>query len=110
MFYVNVYEVGTCYGGPEEGGWWYPAGEPVECCGTFETLAPALKAARQLRERIKQPDNYRMGTSDRDGLDPEGFGDDLYLTLGGAWGPDTIHVSVEEHMPLAFPESRPYYD
>ena len=26
---VNVYEVHRCYGGPEEGGWWYDAGHCV---------------------------------------------------------------------------------
>lgn len=28
--YVNVYETSQEYGGPEEGGWYYTAGEPVE--------------------------------------------------------------------------------
>lgn len=27
--FVNVYEVDRCYGGPEEGGWWYDAGQVV---------------------------------------------------------------------------------
>ena len=30
MKYVNVYSVTRHYGGPEEGGWWYNAGEPIE--------------------------------------------------------------------------------
>lgn len=29
MLYVNVYEVGRAYGGPEEGGWWFDTGSPV---------------------------------------------------------------------------------
>lgn len=29
MLYVNVYHVTQLYGGPEEGGWYYDAGEPV---------------------------------------------------------------------------------
>ena len=28
--YLNTYEVWQAYGGPEEGGWWYDAGEPVQ--------------------------------------------------------------------------------
>jgi hypothetical protein len=27
--YVNVYAMSRCYGGPEEGGWYYDAGVPV---------------------------------------------------------------------------------
>ena len=29
MLYVNVYHVSQLYGGPEEGGWYYDAGEPI---------------------------------------------------------------------------------
>lgn len=28
--YVNVYAVTRHYGGPEEGGWWYNSGSPIE--------------------------------------------------------------------------------
>lgn len=28
--YINVYHVRMEYGGPEEGGWWYDTGRPVE--------------------------------------------------------------------------------
>ena len=28
--YVNCYMIGQAYGGPEEGGWWYTVGRPVE--------------------------------------------------------------------------------
>ena len=30
MKYLNIYEIGQAYGGPEEGGWWYTVGTPVE--------------------------------------------------------------------------------
>ena len=30
MLYVNVYQRKRCYGGPEEGGWYYDAWEPIE--------------------------------------------------------------------------------
>lgn len=29
LMYVNAYEVSRCYGGPEEGGWWYNHLEPI---------------------------------------------------------------------------------
>lgn len=28
--FANVYRVSNCYGGPEEGGWWYDVGDPLE--------------------------------------------------------------------------------
>ena len=28
--YVNCYMIDQAYGGPEEGGWWYTVGRPVE--------------------------------------------------------------------------------
>jgi hypothetical protein len=31
MLYLNAYLVSRVYGGPEEGGWWYDAGEPIAC-------------------------------------------------------------------------------
>jgi hypothetical protein len=29
MLYINAYIVSRCYGGGEEGGWWYDSGEPI---------------------------------------------------------------------------------
>ena len=31
MYYVNEYQVGKEYGGPEEGSWWYDKGTFVKC-------------------------------------------------------------------------------
>ena len=28
--YINTYETNRAYGGPEEGGWWFDIGDPVE--------------------------------------------------------------------------------
>lgn len=41
---VNVYEVHRCYGGPEEGGWWYDAGIPVHTEIVWRPLAPMVAA------------------------------------------------------------------
>lgn len=29
LYFVHKYSEQQCYGGPEEGGWWYDAGDPV---------------------------------------------------------------------------------
>lgn len=40
---VAVYEVQRCYGGPEEGGWWYDRGIPVDVdCGLSQSDYKAL--------------------------------------------------------------------
>jgi hypothetical protein len=44
--YVNVYEVSRCYGGPEEGGWWY---DWEEC---IKAIPCDLKDAKEIRRRL----------------------------------------------------------
>jgi hypothetical protein len=50
MHYVNLYEIHSCYGGSEEGGWWYSAGEPVGCKARFVDPKKAQSLAKELRE------------------------------------------------------------
>ena len=40
-WYVNEYRTNRCWGGPEEGGWYYPVGAFVKCHGEFESREPA---------------------------------------------------------------------
>lgn len=49
MRYANVYAVTRHYGGPEEGGWWYDAGEPIGSVAmhpdwSWETVRTFLEA------------------------------------------------------------------
>ena len=48
-WYVNVYDEGQCFGGPEEGGWWYDAGAPVESilCRAYSEAVAVLEERRQ---------------------------------------------------------------
>lgn len=48
-FYVVAYVVDRCYGGPEEGGWWYDRLSILEVRRAWD-LSTGLKAARELRE------------------------------------------------------------
>lgn len=48
-WYVGVYEVYRCYGGPEEGGWWYDAGEAIHS-ETAETEDEAQAILERLVE------------------------------------------------------------
>ena len=111
MKYVNVYEVSQCYGGPEEGGWWFTAGE------LLETIGPVLEEeARDLSRAIIEEDKtkvkeYMMGFSSTDGCDADGNGDDSYLLHGGGWGEMKLQTLVQDKPgDKFFPSERPYHD
>jgi len=106
-YYVNIYDVGQAYGGPEEGGWWYATGEFIETVGTAATR----EAAMALRDTIEERQTaYRMGLGQHDGVDANGDGDDSYLMRGGRWGEGTLKAWVEEHPGRSFPTERPHYE
>ena len=42
VFFVNEYLANQGYGGPEEGGWWYPSGEFIQCHGVYLTEEVAM--------------------------------------------------------------------
>lgn len=113
MFYVNVYKVNHAYGGPEEGGWWYEVGIPVHCEGPFDNHAVAVKWLEEQRKvdtKEEFPDEYAMGAHSRDGLDPDGNGDDRYLTPGGVWGRPELITRIEKRPAEPFPRERPHYE
>lgn len=51
LIYVNAYLVQRCYGGPEEGGWWFDSGTPL-------AAVPLLLADRYESE---DDDEYQHG-------------------------------------------------
>lgn len=87
--YVAVYEVTRNFGGHEEGGWWYDAGERI-LIQRFTNLEDAGDFASHLREG----DYPKTGKR--------------YSVLGG----DDYDVEIwdDEIPPKYFPEERPYYE
>ena len=61
-----MYRVTQAYGGPEEGGWWYPEGEPVgsRMCMSEEELAEQRAKlgakADELNENVNRGVYYRV--------------------------------------------------
>ena len=131
MLHVNIYEVNQCYGGPEEGGWYYTAGDFIRCIGTFPDNKEGRQAAEALRKTYlalqqsldlfmpggeedvcpfadNSPD-YKMGYGPHDGVDADGEPDDRYLIPGGAWGYSEIKALIQAHKGMNYPETRPYY-
>ena len=110
--YVNVYETYQCYGGPEEGGWWYMAGELVECLGPMPKVeAEAIAKAIRYGTDYKVKSRYLMGYNSTDGCDSEGNPDDDYIMVGGAWGQtEVISLVNDERGEEFFPAERPRYE
>tara|TARA_R100001530_G_C4265363_1_gene141657 strand:- start:325 stop:663 length:339 start_codon:yes stop_codon:yes gene_type:complete len=108
-YYVNKYEIDNCYGGPEEGGWYYTRGIFIECLA-----GPFSKRINAKNWKLKTfphgiSTEYKMGHGPHDGVDSDGNGDDNYLLCGGAWGQGSIKAVIEEHTGKDFPETQPYY-
>jgi len=87
--YVNVYLIDRCYGGPEEGGWWFDRGFPVASI-PFESddRAGADKCAEQMRDRFPT-------TRERYSMAPR------Y---------DDHDVRIEREFAADFPVDRPRYE
>lgn len=89
---VAVYEGGLAYGGAEEGGWWYWAGERVEDSPILN--APSEEEAFGLAAILRE---YWPQGSDRTNVHPN---EDDY----------EVAVFVGKEPPRYVPETRPHYE
>lgn len=98
MYYIHKYEVAQQYGGPEEGGWWYKAGDPVEDWPpvfveneevAFEVCRALNKAEMERRDK-EEPYEYTSALS--------------YMSEHFEF--DVSESSVAE----SFPKVRPHYE
>jgi hypothetical protein len=97
-YYVHKFEVELRYGGPEEGGWWYDAGAPVEDWQPWHFLYEdaAYKFARKLNEEEHKR---------RDAEESYPYHSVL------AWNSTHYAYNVaSEPVATAYPESRPHYE
>ena len=107
--YINVYAVTRHYGGPEEGGWWYNSGSPIE--SRSMVVGPPPPWVPESR-RHSYPD---LSTHDMERIRAEmelmeeryesvSCGD-IYSVLGGV----EVQVDHDEEPGKYWPEERPYY-
>ena len=89
-FYVNEYEVNQGWGGPEEGGWWYPMGVFIQSHGEFRTRAEAEAFVDSLKDYIQE---RRAGQHEP------------HSVLCRGW----TSVRVQVWPGSDFPNHRPYY-
>lgn len=85
--YVNVYAVTRHYGGPEEGGWWYNAGELLESVACHPELADAKRTELEAKYADRKEGN-------------------IYSVLGGV----DIDVQISDKEGADFPVTTPHYE
>ena len=113
--YASVYVRSMQYGGPEEGGWWYECGEPVQSVMIspldFEEWLESADPAEMEHMRHGATQAYTEGRSPK----PRQTGYGGYTFAPGTDEPLTYHRTddyrscFEECFAKAFPEERPYY-
>jgi len=84
--YVNVYEITRCYGGPEEGGWWYDTGVTL-ISEEVSNMEEAYNRRLELLEDYPRTDRR-------------------YSVLGG----DDYDILIEDTPGEDFPAYRPRYE
>jgi hypothetical protein len=95
-FVVAVYEVDRCFGGAEEGGWWYDAGSLVRVMRVFRSEDKAYDYSSQLNRKL----NSRV-------FGPNEGRRELSSVLSD--GEYQARV-FENTAPESFPDRRPHYD
>lgn len=90
-YFVNAYEIGTVYGGPEEGGWGYEVGTPADqSYGPYASRDAALDVYYALQGEVDLQNEGRPCTS-------SGASDGWFA------------FKIEEHAPRVWPETHPTY-
>ena len=109
-YYVVLWQYGSYYGGPEEGGWWGTDTIPLKYA-TFSTEEAAENAKAKilvLATEMSQDARRRHGEyclQQSAWLEERGLDDDFLRQPDGA---DEYHVSVHETLPEASHGSRHY--
>ena len=85
--YINVYAVTRHFGGPEEGGWWYNAGEILESKQCHPELVNSVRAELEAKYADQK----------------EG---DIYSVRGGV----DIEVQLSDEPGEDFPKHTPHYE
>lgn len=96
LLIVSVYLLDRCYGGPEEGGWYYTAGELVRTVRLFQSEEEAYEYSSRLNNKLSSRIfGPNLGRRDMSSVLSEG----LYISK--------VH---EDHAPKYYPEEAPRYD
>ena len=114
--YLNTYEQWEAYGGPEEGGWWYTCGIPVQSVffvdEDLDDFLERLDWDERNKLLTKATNAYTLGQPPT----PKNTGYGGYTFVVGSDTPTGYHQDnnyrscFEEGFAEAFPTERPYYE
>lgn len=113
--YLNTYQTWDAYGGPEEGGWWYECGEPVQ------SFVVSPLSIEEFRERVDEEERLKMLKSATElytqGQPPTpkktgygGYTFSIGSDIPSAYQEDNSFTSCfEEDFAESYPKERPHY-
>lgn len=90
--YLNCYMVRREYGGAEEGGWWFDAGEPVESV-RYANMKEASAAMAEFEKKWNQANI-----------------DEDYIDIGSVRSNGEYQVRMEYKFAEAYPTEKPHYE
>lgn len=116
MHYVNIYDVGQGYGGPEEGGWWYDVGHPIgsipveltfaQRCAIWSALEDTGADYDTCVEAIQFAERKQAEAVQAEWKKRYPYTRKRSSVLGG----DDYDVVIEDHFAKPYPETRPHYE
>ncbi len=89
--HINLYEIDRRYGGPEEGGWWFDTGTPIQTLGKFRRNGNRFQDKLNLADKIAADMNYGR------------------YPLSSVLSDGVVRVFIEPHKPIPWPERMPHY-
>lgn len=113
--YLNTYEVWQAYGGPEEGGWWFDCGQPVQSVLISHDDYDEWLEGSDPEERRQMADHATMMYTKGQPPTPSKTGYGGYTFAPGGEEPLTFQQDndfksyFEESFAEPFPKERPFY-
>lgn len=113
--YLNTYEIWQAYGGPEEGGWWYDCGSPVQSILISDQEFDEWLAEADPDEMAAMRQGATLAYTQGKAPTPKDTGYGGYRFAPGSDEPVSHHNDndfrscFEEYFAEAFPQERPYY-
>lgn len=114
--YLNTFETWQAYGGSEEGGWWYTAGEPVQSVlVSHDDLEEWLEKTSE-DERMKMLRSATLMYTRGQAPKPSDTGYGGYVFMPGSEEPHSYRQDnsfkswFEESYAESFPRERPIYE
>lgn len=113
--YLNTFEVWQEYGGPEEGGWWYEAGRPVQSVLISQEELEEWLDSQDPQELAKMRQHATLAYTEGRSPTPRDTGFGGYTFAPGSDEPlayykdDDFRSWFEDCYAQPFPQERPYY-